>query len=110
MTESPDTLIALAGVAMVQLTLLAIAVINTRQNRGTNAQLRNTNDQLQNGSTGKFRDAFDAFVIEVRGRFDAQDQIIRQEQKVRARADAAVGKSVARLREQLDKPQRGKRG
>jgi flagellar biosynthesis/type III secretory pathway M-ring protein FliF/YscJ len=74
MTNAPDTLIGLAAVVIIQLVVLAVALINARQARGARdtaaAATEQVRAQLQNGSEGIYRDVFDGFVTDVHARFD----------------------------------------
>ena len=118
MTDAPDTLIGLAAVVIIQLVVLAVAIINARQSRGANTQLR---DQLQNGSDGKFRNVFDQFATDVTDRLDSQAHDIRElrkdigsgreEMREEIRAErkdrkAAIEAAVTRLQQQLDRKTR----
>ncbi|MGB0971286.1 MAG: hypothetical protein ACPGVG_10030 [Mycobacterium sp.] len=62
----PDTLIGLAGLAIITLANLAISLQGSRKAGNAERQAGRAEQQLQNGSGGLFRDVFDRFAKEQR--------------------------------------------
>lgn len=68
----PDTLIGLAGLAIITLANLAISLQGNRKAGKAEDKAGNAEKQLQNGSEGLFRDVFDRFMADQRAFNDEQ--------------------------------------
>ena len=97
----PDTLIGLAGLAIITLANLAISLQGNRKAGNAERQAGNAERQLQNGSEGLFRDVFDGFMKEQREQREELHKFMKEQREELRDELHGLSREIGGLREEV---------